>query len=425
MKKLIFVQVLCIGLFGSSFSVSAANQTSCVESGVGCVLGGVGPQGGLIFYSAETPQWWGQFIEAWPVRIKKVEPVNIWGAETAIYLTTKERTLSKSIGMGTANTQRMLLDPTSLAQRIPAGWSIPSKDELDALYNYIKLNNVKRFRNNPTWSSSELSETFAWYQEFRDGTQFTDSNGVIRGLPGNKNTVLSQKHGGAAMVAGSEFAVMPLNVIPTRAFGTKAGAKPTGAISAVTTSAACTTGVSCKIGDIGPGGGIVFYDAGKHEIWGRYLEIAPVHCEGVGLPWRSGVGSVYHGQTANADRIRAKKIGMGLTNTLLIVAKLKGTGNVAQFANDSVCGGVSDWFLPSKDELDSAYNTVAQNRIGGAESPVGNFNKGYYWTSSDYNNKTAWSQYFTDGQQFDRLQTLTGNTNPPTPFRVRPVRAFG
>lgn len=274
-------------------------------------LGWCRPTRWLDFYSAVTPQWWGQFIEALPVQIKKVEPVNIWGEEMAVYLTAQERTLSKIIGMGSANTQRMLLDPTSVAHRIPAGWSIPSKDELDALYNYIKLNNVKRFRNNPTWSSSELSETFAWYQEFRDGTQFTDSNGVVRGLLGNKNTVFSQKHGGAAMVAGSEFAVMPFNVIPTRVFGAKAGAKPTGAISAVTTSTECVTGVSCKIGDVGPGGGIIFYDAGKHEIWGRYLEIAPVRCEGVGLPWRSGIGSVYYGQTANTDRIRAKKSAWG------------------------------------------------------------------------------------------------------------------
>ena len=29
-----------------------------------------------------------------------------------------------------------------------------------------------------------------------------------------------------------------------------------------------------------------------------------------------------------------------------------------------------------------------------------------------------------DGQQFDRVQTLDGNAKPPTPFRVRPVRAF-
>ena len=29
-----------------------------------------------------------------------------------------------------------------------------------------------------------------------------------------------------------------------------------------------------------------------------------------------------------------------------------------------------------------------------------------------------------DGQQFDRVQTLDGNRNPPNPFRVRAIRAF-
>jgi hypothetical protein len=425
MRKIILLFVLCLQIFGNTDSVSASKMKNCDESGAQCVLGGVGPQGGIIFYAAETPQWWGQFIEALPVVAKKVDPVNIWGAEISIYATEKERTLSKILGMGSVNTQKMLQDPSSVAQKVPVGWSVPSKDELDALYSFIKLNSVKSFKANASWSSTELNANFAWYQEMRDGTQFTDANGVVRGLPGNKNTVVSQKHGGAAMVAGSEFAPMPFNVIPVRAFGAKVGVKPNGSISKTTVSTSCTTGVSCNIGDIGPGGGIVFYDAGTHQNWGRFLEIAPVSCEGVGLPWRSGKGTIYSGQTAAMDRVKAKQIGMGSINTSLIVAKLKGVGNVAQFATDSVCGGLTDWFLPSKDELDAAYNIVAQNRVGGAESPIGNFNKGYYWTSSDYNNKTAWTQYFKDGQQFDRYQNLTGNAVPPTPFRVRPVRAFG
>ena len=175
----------------------------------------------------------------------------------------------------------------------------------------------------------------------------------------------------------------------------------------------------------------MFYDAGKKEVWGRYLEIAPVECEGVRIPWRpiGNTKTVYARSKTNPAmkmRILAKAVGMGKTNTTAIRTALGAGDYAAKWADDLVCGGFDDWFLPSKDELDLAYNRLAQNRVGGQNTPVGSFNKGYYWTSTDYNSVTAWTQYFTDGQQFDRVQTLSGNKQPPAnPFRVRPVRAFG
>ena len=161
--------------------------------------------------------------------------------------------------------------------------------------------------------------------------------------------------------------------------------------------------------------------------WGRYLEIAPASCEGVGLPWRVGKARVYtNWETAAKSRLVAKQVGMGKANTKVITQSFGAGSYAAQFAQDSTCSGKDDWFLPSKDELDLAYNNVAQNRDGGKDSPLGGFNKGYYWTSTDYNNVTAWTQYFMDGQQFDRVQTLAANIQSPSnPFRVRPIRSFG
>jgi hypothetical protein len=278
------------------------------------------------------------------------------------------------------------------------------------------------------WTSTEASATFAWYQLFQDGTQFTDANGIIKGLKQNKNFVKSPEH------TGSGFKPTPFEVIGVRAFpysGT--GALPINSVTTTTSNEKCSNGGAatvCNIGDIGPGGGIVFYDAGKEEYWGRYLEIAPKSCEGVRLPWRPNgnqkfVYTPQGGQSAAELRVLAKGIGMGKVNTRIITLALGAGKYAAKYAEDLVCNGRDDWFLPSKDELDTAYNRLAQNRVGSKDTPIGGFNKGYYWTSSDYNNVTAGSQYFMDGQQFDRVQTMDGNRTPPNPFRVRAIRAFG
>jgi hypothetical protein len=278
------------------------------------------------------------------------------------------------------------------------------------------------------WTSSQASPTFVWYQLFQDGTQFTDANGIIPKLAGNKDFLKSPKH------LGSGFEPTPFQVIGVSAFPNGQTSPAFKSVSATTANSACSAGGAntvCNIGDIGPGGGIVFYDAGKDEYWGRYLEIAPKACEGIRIPWRPAENekTVYQGlgkQTAAELRVLAKGVGMGKVNTRIITLALGTGAYAAKYAEDLNCSGVDDWFLPSKDELDLAYNRLAQNRVGGQDTPVGGFNKGYYWTSSDYNNSTAWSQYFMDGQQFDRVQILSGNRLPPAnPFRVRPIRAFG
>jgi hypothetical protein len=310
------------------------------------------------------------------------------------------------------------------------GFYLPSKDELDALYNYWKISGDKRLKYPaaPMWTSTEASATFAWYQLFQDGTQFTDANGIIRGLKQNKAFLKSPEH------TGSNFKPTSFEVIGVRAFPFFGnGSSPINSVMNTKSNVNCSNGGAatvCNVGDIGPGGGIVFYDAGKEEYWGRYLEIAPQSCEGVRYPWRPAGNNktVYKpqgDQTAAELRVLAKGIGMGKVNTRIITLALGAGKYAAKYAEDLVCGGRDDWFLPSKDELDTAYNRLAQNRVGSKDTPIGGFNKGYYWTSSDYNDKTAWSQYFMDGQQFDRVQTMDGNRTPPNPFRVRAIRAFG
>lgn len=403
-----------------------AMSIPCLNDGTGCRVGSVGPGGGIVFYDADSPQWWGRFLEA---QLESKPALGPWGDLNA---KNQNPSYSKLIGMGYTNSLLMSKEQNSvyarLANSVFRGFYLPSKDELDALYNYWKYSGDPRLKYAaaPMWTSSEASPTFAWYQLFQDGTQFTDANGIIRGLKSNKDYVKSAAH------VGSEFVPKPFQVIGVRAFGYINPTVDAKLISATTNNPQCSNGgenTVCKVGDIGPGGGIVFYDAGRTTAFGRYLEIAPKSCEGERLPWRpaNNKKEVYLGMSAAKMRVEAKLLGMGKINTDRIISAIGNmAGNhAAKFADDSVCGGKNDWFLPSKDELDIAFNRLAQNRVAGNDTPVGGFNKGYYWTSSDYNNKTAWTQYFMDGQQFDRIQTLDGNATPPTPFRVRAVRAFG
>ena len=409
--------------------VSAA--LPCMEDGTNCEVGDVGPNGGIVYYDAGSMQWWGRFLEA---KTTSTLAGGIWGNKIQVILGSPIE--MKQLGAGRFNSAAMTFDPTSISQRLRESafsndFYLPSKDELDALYNYWKISGDKRLNYSaaPMWSSTEASETFAWYQLFQDGTQFTDANGIIKGLKQNKTFLKSPKH------VGSDFQPTSFQVIGVRAFPMTNNQTPFFDTSVTTTRSndRCSNGGAatvCNIGDIGPGGGIVFYDAGKEEYWGRYLEIAPQSCEGVRYPWRPAgnnktVYTPQGDQTAAELRVLAKGIGLGKVNTRIITGALGSGKYAAKYAEDLTCGGRDDWFLPSKDELDTAYNRLAQNRVGSKDTPIGGFNKGYYWTSSDYNNATAWSQYFMDGQQFDRVQTMDGNRTPPNPFRVRAIRAFG
>ena len=438
-RKVSFVCVAALVAFVSVSGVVGASapsptlpistiDTLCSITGSGCRVGAVGPGGGIVYYDAGSPQWWGRFLEATTSSTPARGP---WSGQL-VRATKGNPTDSKAIGMGSINSLAMeALDPQSVYARHKATFFkgvffLPSKDELDALYNYWKLSGDKRLKYSavPIWTSSEASESFAWYQLFQDGTQFTDANGIIRGQKNNKSYEKSPIH------VGSSFQPVAFQVIGVRAFGPKSGdVNISWKGSATLVNPSCSNAATpvCRVGDIGPGGGIVFYDAGKTESWGRYLEIAPQSCEGVRLPWRpaSKTNRVYETSGFAVTRLKTKFIGMGRLNTQEIVAAFGANSYAAKFADDLVCGDKSDWFLPSKDELDIAFNRLAQNRVGGNDTPVGGFNKGYYWTSTDYNNTTAWAQYFMDGQQFDRVQTLDGNKTPPTPFRVRAVRAFG
>ncbi len=147
-------------------------------------------------------------------------------------------------------------------------------------------------------------------------------------------------------------------------------------VVATTTTVAphiCSDVGVCNLGDVGPGGGIVFYDAGSSQSWGRYIEVSRkelLDANGVPafLPW-----------TAAMD-----------------------------LAKVFVSGGKSDWRLPTKDELNSLY--LRQDLIPGHSCHS-------CWSSTEQNGYQAWALEFSDGNWFFNTK-LSGE-------RIRLVRVFG
>ena len=185
---------------------------------------------------------------------------------------------------------------------------------------------------------------------------------------------------------------------------TVAATTTTVAATTTTVALACASGGLCAVGDTGPGGGIVFYDAGSVQSWGRYLEAAPVGDE-VQRTWATGGNQ-------NAA-VSGALFGTGEQNTADIVAQ---SGNVAAtsaavYCSELVSGGQSDWFLPSKDELNLMYTNLHS-----ASTPLGGFSSNYYWSSSEGAGHLAWFQNFGAGGQV--------KSNKLGTFYVRPVRAF-
>ena len=157
--------------------------------------------------------------------------------------------------------------------------------------------------------------------------------------------------------------------------------------------------VTYAIGDTGPSGvGIVFYitDGGLHG-----LEAAPSD-QSTFEAWITGglTQSTSNGYTST-------DIDTGLENSYAIRYQTNNDGSAAQVCLSYRGGDFTDWFLPSKDELNQLY--LQKDTVGG-------FVWEYYWSSSESNSYYAWNQDFYNGYQ--NYDSKSYNRH------VRAVRAF-
>jgi len=328
---------------GSAISALTTTTTSprpvCAVGG-DCVVGDTGPGGGTVFYDAGSTKTWGRYLEFAPTD----------SVATAFGCLGSTNDASATvIGSGKANSSEISLNPcgpgsaVSVASSLSSGgksdWYLPSKSELNELCKFVHNQQTvdiavpcnsngdlrSGFSETFYWSSTEVSNELSWYQNFVTGHQYS--------------------YGKPAVAA----------VRAIRAFNNANG----GTVDIAPIAVKCMRGGACQVGEIGPGGGVVFYAAATPQTWGQYLEITTARI----IPYRNDWG-------CNRFDVNGTSTGFGsgLGNTALLVAK---GCTAAVAANDFVgANNTSDWFLPSDDELSYA---VAAGKV-----PT------QAWTSSAY-----------------------------------------
>jgi len=235
----------------------------------------------------------------------------------------------------------------------------------------------------------------------------------------------------------------------------------------------CQADLECKVGDTGPGGGIVFYENIEGFSCGvtfvdtcNFLEVAPsgwngLNIDGNGQKWNpsgSAITNIESKSTAQLTSTASESIGLGAKNTSLIVTAtgsctltrdpITGKTNQGQNTTYAAClasryggGGKTDWYLPAWSELNQLCKYVVQqswvsdasacNPTIGTGSPVLT-SLGFRWGAS----WGYWSSTESSASS-SRAFVLTTNSavQPPlgggskTDFGtggqlVRPIRAF-
>jgi hypothetical protein len=139
---------------------------------------------------------------------------------------------------------------------------------------------------------------------------------------------------------------------------------------------------------------------------------------------------VWSGNTSSAVGSTGTGIGTGYANTSAMILQSDTAGKAGTVARAFQGGGKTDWFLPSKDELNALCKWAANDTVnvvcnnsgsGGLSLTNGGFASWPYWSSSESNSSTSLIQRFTSGSGFGGQGAEGKSANY---IHVRPVRAF-
>ncbi|MDA8980508.1 DUF1566 domain-containing protein, partial [Chitinophagales bacterium] len=164
-----------------------------------------------------------------------------------------------------------------------------------------------------------------------------------------------------------------------------------------------TTATPLAIGDSYQGGIIFHLFGGGFTGGGGGLIAAPTD-QSTSAEWGC-FGTAISGAISGA-------IGTGAQNTIDIEAGCSTSGIAADICANLVLSGYTDWFLPSKDELNLMYQNIGPGNALGLGN-VGGFTNNPYWSSTIFSAFYAYAFYVT-----------TGNAAPNTKDSAESVRAI-
>tara|TARA_R110000772_G_scaffold175972_1_gene287680 strand:+ start:484 stop:1389 length:906 start_codon:yes stop_codon:yes gene_type:complete len=171
------------------------------------------------------------------------------------------------------------------------------------------------------------------------------------------------------------------------------------------TAESVTSTCGLAIGDTHQGGIIFYLDAsGCHGL------IAAPSDQSTGIAWWNGsfVDTYAYGNGIGAGEGNSQGIRWWQGSCSSCYA--------SELCQNLSLGGYTDWYLPSKYELNLMYENIGQGDALGLGN-IGNFVNSFYWSSTETNFVNAWVQSFDSGSR--------GFVNKDRTYSsVRAVRAF-
>ena len=172
----------------------------------------------------------------------------------------------------------------------------------------------------------------------------------------------------------------------------------------------CAEGGECVVGDIGPGGGKVFYDAGTNEEWGRYLEVISPGWAGVDV-WPIDPKASVCVDMESCPEFTQKNRTIGFGKSTWAEVSERECANCAQALLKKLNQGeIKDWFLPNIRELRALLKSGIDR----------SFDKDLYVSVS--NSRTIISNYLVWRTGWvDPGAVSASGTNQ---YRIAPIRQF-